>query len=126
MSDTKTGDEKTLSVHPKKTLTLKRPGMEQGTVRQNFSHGRVKSVVVETKKRKFARPDERPEAGPAVSLFKPKAPAATPQTQEAPKAPPPAPERSGMVLTDLSSEEIEARRRALEGSKAREVEDRRR
>ena len=56
MSDTKTGDDKTLSVNTKKTLTLKRPGMEQGTVRQNFSHGRVKSVVVETKKRKFARP----------------------------------------------------------------------
>ncbi|MDW6025213.1 translation initiation factor IF-2 [Mesorhizobium sp. BAC0120] len=131
MSDTKTGDEKTLSVNTKKTLTLKRPGMEQGTVRQNFSHGRVKSVVVETKKRKFARPDEKPEAAPAVSLFKPKAPAVTPQPQEKahepPKAPPPqAPERSGMVLTDLSSEEIEARRRALEGSKAREVEERRR
>ena len=63
MSDTKTGDDKTLSVNTKKTLTLKRPGMEQGTVRQNFSHGRVKSVVVETKKRKFARPDEKPEAG---------------------------------------------------------------
>ena len=72
MSDTKTGDDKTLSVNTKKTLTLKRPGMEQGTVRQNFSHGRVKSVVVETKKRKFARPDEKPEAAPAVALFKPK------------------------------------------------------
>ena len=55
MSDTKTGDDKTLSVNTKKTLTLKRPGMEQGTVRQNFSHGRVKSVVVETKKRKFCQ-----------------------------------------------------------------------
>ena len=33
MSDTKSGDDKTLSVTPKKTLTLKRPGMEQGTVR---------------------------------------------------------------------------------------------
>jgi len=53
MSDTKSGDDKTLSVTPKKTLTLKRPGMEQGTVRQNFSHGRTKAVVVETKKRKF-------------------------------------------------------------------------
>ena len=91
MSDTKTGDDKTLSVNTKKTLTLKRPGMEQGTVRQNFSHGRAKSVVVETKKRKFARPDEKPEAGPAVALFKPKpAPsraAAAPVVQEAPKTP---------------------------------------
>ena len=64
MSDTKTGDDKTLSVTPKKTLTLKRPGMEQGTVRQNFSHGRTKSVVVETKKRKFVKPGEKPEAAP--------------------------------------------------------------
>jgi translation initiation factor IF-2 len=74
MSDTKTGDEKTLSVNTKKTLTLKRPGVEQGTVRQNFSHGRVKQVVVETKKRKFARPEDKPEAAPAVAIFKPKPP----------------------------------------------------
>ena len=61
MSDTKSGDDKTLSVTPKKTLTLKRPGMEQGTVRQNFSHGRTKQVVVETKKRKFSMPGDKPE-----------------------------------------------------------------
>ncbi len=60
MSDTKSGDDKTLSVTPKKTLTLKRPGVEQSTVRQNFSHGRTKQVVVETK-RKFVKPGERPE-----------------------------------------------------------------
>ena len=66
MSDTKSGEDKTLSVSTKKTLTLKRPGVEQGTVRQNFSHGRSKSVVVETKKRKFSRPDEKQEA-PAVT-----------------------------------------------------------
>ena len=73
MSDTKSGDEKTLTVHPKKTLTLKRPGIEQSTVRQNFSHGRTKSVVVETK-RKFVKPGEKPEASPALSVFKPKPP----------------------------------------------------
>ena len=133
MSDTKTGDDKTLSVNTKKTLTLKRPGMEQGTVRQNFSHGRVKSVVVETKKRKFARPDEKPEAAPAVALFKPKpvaAPkpvvAAPPVVQEAPKTPTAAEQRAGMVLNELSNDEMEARRRALEGSKVRDVEDSRR
>lgn len=84
MSDTK--DDKTLSVNPKKTLTLKRPGMEQGTVRQNFSHGRTKAVVVETKKRKFSLPGEKQEAPqPAVTL-KPRAP-----QPEAPQ--PPAPPR---------------------------------
>ena len=132
MSDTKTGDDKTLSVNTKKTLTLKRPGMEQGTVRQNFSHGRVKSVVVETKKRKFARPDEKPEAAPAVALFKPKvaapkvAPVAQPAVQEAPKPQTAAEQRAGMVLNELSNDEMEARRKALEGSKVRDVEDRRR
>ena len=125
MSDTKSGDDKTLSVSTKKTLTLKRPGIEQGTVRQNFSHGRTKSVVVETKKRKFSIPGDRPEAAISVFAPKPVAPvAAAPVVQEAPK--PPAVERSGMVLNDLSLGEIEARRRALEGSKAREVEDRQR
>src|SRR5262245_7066263 len=132
MSDTKTGDDKTLSVTPKKTLSLKPAGVTQGTVRQNFSHGRTKQVVVETKKRKFNMPGEKPEPAPAVSLFKPKPAQAAPQVQEAPKPAPAAPERSaasGVVLSDLkdlSTDEIEARRRALEGSKAREVEERRR
>ncbi|TIU29102.1 MAG: translation initiation factor IF-2, partial [Mesorhizobium sp.] len=129
MSDTKSGDDKTLSVTPKKTLTLKRPGMEQGTVRQNFSHGRTKSVVVETKKRKFSLPGDKPEPAAApVSVFTPKpAVAAAPVVQEAPKAPPPPPvERGGMVLNELSRNEMEARRRALEGSKVRDVEDRQR
>ncbi len=125
MSDTKSDDDKTLSVTTKKTLTLKRPGMEQGTVRQNFSHGRTKSVVVETKKRKFSLPGEKPETAAAAPVFAPKPAPAAPQpvVQEAPTAPS---ERSGMVLSDLSASEIEARRRALEGSKVREVEDRQR
>jgi translation initiation factor IF-2 len=124
MSDTKTGDEKTLTVHPKKTLSLKRPGVEQSTVRQNFSHGRTKQVVVETK-RKFAKPGDKPEAAAASSVFAPKPQVFVPPpvVQEVPKTPPLV-ERSGMVLSDLSTNEIEARRRALEGSKVREVEDR--
>ncbi|TJV25837.1 MAG: GTP-binding protein, partial [Mesorhizobium sp.] len=130
MSDTKSGDDKTLSVTPKKTLTLKRPGTEQGTVRQSFSHGRTKAVVVETKKRKFSLPGDKPEPTAApVSVFTPKPPvAAAPVVQEAPKAPPPPPpvERGGMVLNQLSRDEMEARRRALEGSKVRDVEDRQR
>ena len=126
MSDTKSGDDNTLSVNTKKTLTLKRPGIEQGTVRQNFSHGRTKSVVVETKKRKFTLPGEKPEAAP---VFTPN-PAPKPQVQAAPvvetprPAPKPMAERSGMVLNELSSSEMEARRRALEGAVAREAEDR--
>ncbi|PWJ80960.1 translation initiation factor 2 (bIF-2) [Pseudaminobacter salicylatoxidans] len=143
MSDTKSGDDNTLSVNTKKTLTLKRPGLEQGTVRQNFSHGRTKSVVVETKKRKFTIPGEKHEpvaAAPAPAPTPAPAPAAPkpqPQTQAAPaapvarrEAPRPAPrpappsERPGMVLNELSSSEMEARRRALEDAVAREAEDR--
>jgi translation initiation factor IF-2 len=126
MSDTKTGDDKTLGVSPKKTLTLKRPGVEQSTVRQNFSHGRTKSVVVETK-RKFVKPGEKPEvASVFVQKAAPVQPKVVAPAPEAPKAPAPVAERPNIVLSDLSSGEIEARRRALEGSKVREVEDRQR
>jgi translation initiation factor IF-2 len=129
MTDTKSGDDKTLSMNTKKTLTLKRPGVEQGTVRQNFSHGRTKSVVVETKKRKFSVPGEKQEPAAPVALA-PRAqpapkPAPAPVAKEPPK-PAAAEGRSGLVLNELSTEEMEARRRALEGSKVREVEERRR
>ena len=129
MSDTK--DDKTLSVTPKKTLTLKRPGMEQGTVRQNFSHGRTKAVVVETKKRKFSLPGEKQEAPqPAVTLKprapQPAAPAAPQPAPQRPAAPAAPSSRSGMVLNELSTEEMDARRRALQDSKVREVEERKR
>ncbi|MBX3531769.1 MAG: translation initiation factor IF-2 associated domain-containing protein, partial [Rhizobiaceae bacterium] len=131
MSDTKSDDDKTLSVNIKKTLTLKRPGMEQGTVRQSFSHGRTKNVVVETK-RKFTRPGDRPEV---AAVFKPRAPepaVVTPVAREqAPRpTPTPAPQQdrgnTGMVLNQLSQEEMQARRRALEDNKVREVEERKR
>ena len=100
MSDTKSGDDKTLSVSPKKTLTLKPAGVTQGTVRQNFSHGRTKSVVVETKKRKFSMPGDKPEPAAVVQVFKPR-PAPAAPVQETPR-PAPAAERSGMVLNELS------------------------
>ena len=49
MSETKTPGDKKISVG--KTLTLK-PRTETGVVRQSFSHGRSKQVVVETVKRR--------------------------------------------------------------------------
>ncbi len=128
MTDTK--DDKTLSVNTTKTLTLKRPGAE-GTVRQNFSHGRTKAVVVETKKRKFSVLGEKPETPqPAVTL-KPRAPQ-PPAQQQPPRPAAPAQQNQqrrasgGMVLNTLSSEEMEARRRALQDSRVREVEERKR
>jgi translation initiation factor IF-2 len=132
MSDTKTGDDKTLHVQPKKTLTLKPAGVAQSTVRQNFSHGRTKQVVVETK-RKFVKPGEKPEPAAVVQAFKPRTPVAPAQQQ--PPAPPrpveqPKPkqtnDRGVFVLNELSTGEMEARRRALEGATARETEDRQR
>lgn len=93
MSDSNSNDDKTLSVDTKKTLTIKRPGVEQSTVRQNFSHGRSKSVVVETKKRKFTRPDEKPEAAAAPAPVQPVAPA---PTQAAP-APAPVAEKPAVI-----------------------------
>ena len=55
MSDTNNSGDKTLSANPppKPTLHLKRP-VEQGTVRQSFSHGRSKAVVVEKKRARVA------------------------------------------------------------------------
>lgn len=133
MSDSKSSDDKTLGVNTKKTLTLTRSGTEQSTVRQNFSHGRTKSVVVETKKRKFSRPDDKPEAAPAPAAVQPVvtkphvAPPPVPRTET------PAPPRqqrpigrSGMVLNTLSRSELDARRRALEGAQVRDAEDARR
>ncbi len=51
MSETKETNDKTLTVAPRKPLSLKRT-VESGHVRQSFSHGRSKSVVVEKKKKR--------------------------------------------------------------------------
>ena len=63
MSETKTTGEKTLTV-ASKTLSLKRP-VEAGVVKQSFTHGRSKTVVVEKVKRHVARPGETAPAAPA-------------------------------------------------------------
>ena len=44
MSDTKSGDDKTLSVTPKKTLTLKRPGSMGSRVKSRFHLGPAKAL----------------------------------------------------------------------------------
>ncbi len=40
------------------TLTLKRPVVEQSRVKQSFAHGRTKTVVVETKRKRIG--DDKP------------------------------------------------------------------
>ena len=42
-------------------LSVKRPAVEQSRVRQNFSHGRSKTVAVEIKRKRTAGPGEIPE-----------------------------------------------------------------
>ena len=46
------------------TLTLKRPAVEQSKVKQNFAHGRTKTVVVETKRKRFG--DDKPAAAAEI------------------------------------------------------------
>jgi translation initiation factor IF-2 len=130
-SDTKNTGEKTLSVNPKTTLTLK-PRSETSVVRQSFSHGRQKNVVLEVVKRRTVGP------APAKVEAKPAEPAATPdrgaqqQRRPAPRgaAPspstssgPPAP-KSGVVLRTLTKEEQDRRAHALGDAKLREAEER--
>ena len=122
MSDTKTPDGKTLSVG-KSTLSLK-PRTETGVVRQSFSHGRSKQVVVEVKKRRI--PDGKPEPAapaPAAPIVVKRAAPATPATPApAPAAPPP--KASGVVLRTLTEEERSRRAHALGDARLREAEER--
>src|ERR1700730_15116962 len=110
MSDTKTPGDKRLGVSGK-TLTLK-PRTETGVVRQSFSHGRSKQVVVEKVKRRSigGAAEARPEPAPVEA---PKKKAAAPKTaaKAAPSTPASAeaPAKSGVVLRTLTEEERVAR-----------------
>lgn len=73
MNDTNNPGDKSLGGDRKKTLSVRRP-LEQGTVRQSFSHGRSNTVVVEQKKkRRILKPGE---AGHGEAAEAPRAPAA--------------------------------------------------
>ncbi|MBR1326784.1 translation initiation factor IF-2 [Bradyrhizobium ottawaense] len=120
MVDTKTPDDKKLSV-PSKTLSLK-PRVETGTVRQSFSHGRSKQVVVEKRGKRRIDGSAEPQAPTVVAKPAPAAPTPTP----APSRPaPPRNAGSGVVLRTLTEDERSARASALADAKVREVEERR-
>src|SRR5215469_14393365 len=132
MTETKNPSEKTLSVTPTKTLTLKR-GVEQGVVRQSFSHGRTKPVVVEkVKRRNVGGAEVKTDApvttdrGPTVRRVGGKVAAGASgaglQTATGHGA---APKSSGVVLRTLTDEERSARAHALADAKLREAEERR-
>lgn len=119
MVDTKTPDDKKLSV-PSKTLSLK-PRVETGTVRQSFSHGRSKQVVVEKRGKRRIDGTPEPQAPTVVAKPAPAAPAPTPSRPAAP----PRNAGSGVVLRTLTEDERSARASALADAKLREVEERR-
>ncbi|HYS48007.1 MAG TPA: translation initiation factor IF-2 [Xanthobacteraceae bacterium] len=127
MTETKNPGEKTLSVAATKTLTLKR-GVEQGVVRQSFSHGRTKAVVVEKVKRRAVGPAEAKalehaaEAVPSARRRAGKAAVAAPAAPSAPATPL---KPSGVVLRALSDEELNRRAHALDDARLREAEERR-
>ena len=137
MTDDKTTGEKTLHA-PTKTLSLKRP-VEQGVVRQSFSHGRTKAVVVEKVKRRTLGPGEaKPEVKAEAPAPAPVAPAPTPaaapsgrsgsgrfsQAREGSAAQSASRGGSGVVLRTLTEDERDARAVALVEARKREVEER--
>src|SRR5690348_5238805 len=122
-TDTKSPPEK-LSVTSKTTLTLK-PRAETGVVRQSFSHGRSKAVVVEKVRKRTLPGEAKPaEAAPAAPVSTPRrvgvvARGATPAPAPAPTtaAPAPAQKPSGVVLRTLTEEEQSRRAHALGDAK---------
>jgi translation initiation factor IF-2 len=129
MTDTNKPGDKTGA--PTKTLTLKRP-VETGTVRQSFSHGRTKQVVVEVKHSSRFGAAPRPGAAPASPAAatpatpKPAAPAAPSARPQQPARPAAPPAKTGVVLRTLTDEERDARANALNNARRSEDEDRRR
>src|SRR5579871_545910 len=127
MTETKHPGEKLTVTPAKPTLSLKRAGVEQGVVKQSFSHGRTKAVVVE--KVKSRRPEGRAEAAPAAAPAAGTAgtarkPLTTARGGAAPGAAPAAkPPAGGVVLRKLNDEELRARASALESARVNEAEE---
>jgi translation initiation factor IF-2 len=101
-------------------LTLKpRAGaVSSGTVKQSFSHGRSKTVVVETKRRRVEGAPVTAPPGARPVFDAPKRPEPAPQAAR-PAAPP---SSASTANLNLSQEELRARQRVLEA--AREQQER--
>ncbi|HXG78396.1 MAG TPA: translation initiation factor IF-2 [Methyloceanibacter sp.] len=121
MSETNETEGKSARGARKMTLNVRRT-VESGHVRQSFSHGRSKSVLVEKKKRRSIG------SQPAEEVAKPRptppAPPPAAAAAEKPKPEPTAARRPGVVLRQLSDEEKDARQRALQDARQREAEER--
>src|SRR5262245_58429343 len=122
--ETKNPGDKTLTVAPKKaTLSLKR-GVERDTVRQSFSHGRTNTVQVERKKRRLVLPGEVARADAPAPARTPEPAMAGPARAHAAEPAAASSPRAGLVLRQLSDDEIDARARALADAKLHEAEER--
>jgi translation initiation factor IF-2 len=99
-----------------KTLSLKKT--ETSTVKQSFSHGRSKAVVVEKKR---ARITTQLGAKPAAPE---RQGAPVPETRVPEPAGPARDHRAGVVLRQLTEEEKEARSRAIADARVAEEEAR--
>ncbi|MBV9062352.1 MAG: translation initiation factor IF-2 [Alphaproteobacteria bacterium] len=104
-----------------KTLSLKKT--ETSTVKQSFSHGRSKAVVVEKKRARVGASGGEQKQAPAPARQAP----ASPETRTlAPAAPARDQHRPGVVLRQLTEEEKEARTRAIADARVAEEEARQR
>jgi translation initiation factor IF-2 len=126
MSDT-TSTDKTLRVGQRKPLSLKR---DTDTVRQSFSGGRSKAVVVEKKRSRVIGPAKKPDAAPPPAVEHPmQAESARPRVtlkaaDTAEQAAQPRPRTGGVVLRTLTDAERDAREHALQEARVREAEER--
>ncbi len=89
----------------KKPLGVRGGGSRPGNVKQSFSHGRTKNVVVETKRKRIVKPK------PGAASAKPGASSA-PSGGDASKRP-----------AGISDAEMERRLKALQAAKAREADE---
>src|SRR3970282_2254379 len=105
MTETKKPADRPLRGATRKPLSLKRT-VESGHVRQSFSHGRSKSVVVEKKKK-------RTISGPGAAEVE--EPTKSPQATEAERLLAEVIQKPG----GLSDDELDARRRAWAAEKER-------
>ena len=109
----------------KPTLSLRRATPEAGHVRQNIAHGRSKTVVVETRRKRIISAPGKAKAKPAAP--KPAAPEPASAAPEKPKAAPPKPApRESARQGRLTDEERAARERALELARQRAAEEEKR
>ena len=129
MSDDVETNEKTGDGEDKparKPLSLRKT--ETGAVKQSFSHGRSKTVVVETKRRRVLSP-KQPSEKPAPEKKAPvakKAPAKKAVAKKAPetKAASTGKNAAGAVLRTLSEDEKQARAVALAAARKNQEEKR--